>query len=88
MRGAHPCQAPAELAVCDTRRRNGAFSGPFVYGEASHDVHVMQVIDYLGVSTLTMISVDMTDATKGKADLWFTSIPLVKCTNIIGCEAA
>ena len=74
--------------IMGSRLRNGTFSDPFVYGEVTHDMHVMQVIDYLSSSTLTILSVDMKDALKGKADLWFTSIPLVKCANVIGCEAA
>lgn len=74
--------------VMGSRLRNGTFSDPFVYGEVKHDMHVMQVIDYLDANSLTILSVDMKDALKGKADLWFTSIPLVRCANVIGCESA
>lgn len=74
--------------IMGSRLRNGKFSDPFVYGEVKHDMHMLQVIDYMKASSLTMVSVDMNDAKRGHADLWFTSIPLVKCANVIGCEAA
>lgn len=73
--------------IMGARLRNGTFSDPFVYGEVKHDMHMLQVIDYLNKDSLTIVSVDMKEAKKGHADLWFTSIPLVKCANVIGCEA-
>ncbi len=67
--------------------RNGKFSDPFVFAEVAHDMDTLEVIGSQQNEAMAFVSCDLTEATKGKADIWYTSLPNVRCANITGVEA-
>ena len=73
--------------VLASRLHGTTFSDPFVYAEVKHDMQSVQVIEHFDPSKLALLSVDMTRAEKGSADIYFTLIPRVKCANVIGCAS-
>ena len=68
------------------RMRNGKFSDPFVFAEVGYDMDNLAIVN-VGSDYIGFVSTDVVDAAQGKADLYYTALPFVKCANIIGCEA-
>ena len=73
--------------VMACKLRKGRFSAPFVFAEVSHDMDTLQVIGSQASEAMAFISSDLRDAQKGKADIWYTSMPNAKCANVVGVEA-
>ena len=67
--------------------RKGKFSDPFVFAEVSHDMDTLEVVGSQKNEAMAFVSCDLTEVKKGKADIWYTSLPNVKCANITGVEA-
>jgi hypothetical protein len=73
--------------VMACKLRKGSFSDPFVFAEVNHDMDTLQVIGSQKSEAMAFISSDLRDVKKGKADIWYTSMPNAKCANVIGVEA-
>ena len=78
--------------VLACKLRGGKFSDPFVFAEVEHDMDNMVMIGQAQESSAatfvsTHLSLDgKTGKPTGKADLWYTSVPHVKCVTVIGVE--
>jgi hypothetical protein len=67
--------------------RKGKFSDPFVFAEVSHDMDTLEAIGSQKNEAMAFVSCDLREVKNGKADIWYTSLPNVKCANVIGVEA-
>ena len=68
------------------RLRDGKFSDPFVFAEVNYDLDDLNVAN-VSSDSVGFLSTDVVNAQKAQADLYYTTIPFVKCANVIGCEA-
>ena len=81
-----PMPAVNQHRIMACRMRNGKFSDPFVFAEVDYDMDNLALAN-VASDSIGFVSTNVIDAENGKADLYYTALPFVKCANIIGCEA-
>ena len=83
---AKPLPDVKRYQVMSCKCRNDKFTNPFVFAEVEHDMDSLIVVGTSANDAMTFVSSELTDRKNGKADLWYTSMPNVKCANVIGVE--
>ena len=81
-----PVRGINDHRIMACRLRNGKFSDPFVFAEVNYDLDDLNVAN-VSSDSVGFLSTDVVDAQKAHADMYYTTIPFVKCANVIGCEA-
>ena len=78
-----------QIMAC--RIRDGKFGDPFVAADVSHDMASIHVVDTRGEScSLEVLSTELVDPNDDEvyyaSNLWYTSVPNLKCATALGCE--
>ncbi len=75
-----------EHRIMACRWRDGKFCDPFVFAEVDYDLDDLCIAN-ASKSGICFMSTDVIDADEAKADLYLTTVPFVKCANVIACSA-
>lgn len=74
-----------EHRIMACRLRNGKFSDPFAFATVDYDMDDLSLVN-VSPGSVGFLSTDVIDANKGLANLYYTSMPFVKCANVIACD--
>jgi len=87
---------PAVYHLMACRIRGDRFSDPFVVADLAHDTDSLAVLDTNGQAVVEALRTEYVDTgtrdAQGKvlyhaADIWYTSVPPVRCATATACEA-